>query len=437
MRFIPLSFLFFYSISALSQASVSLDSIVSEAIQGDHWLVSNAYQEKAIRSEAVAIGQLPDPKLRLAIANLPTDSLRFNQENMTQAQFGISQQFPRGDSLQIKKRLMNLSADNKPLERISRAALVKKDVSLDWLKLHQIQQQIRLLEKNRYIFTELLSLARANFRHGSAKHLELLDAELQITKLNDRIIQLQQQNARLQSVLSEWLLITNGLDQLPLEIPTLEPLLLGADIDNDAMLNRFLLMHPQLQEMDKTIEMKEQNIALAEEAYKPGFKLDANYGYRDDSEAGRERSDLFSVAVTFDLPIFPAKRQDARRNSAINQREAAKEKRLLQARSLKAKLKSEWANLLGFEQRIKIYSHGYLRQLRAKRLAALDAYSSSDGRFIDVSIAAISELESRLQRIALEHERAMSVVRINYLLAGKDPQLSTITPSRIGDLGNE
>ena len=46
-------------------------------------------------------------------------------------------------------------------------------------------------------------------------------------------------------------------------------------------------------------------VELAEQAYKPGWALDLNYGYREGNlPSGEPRSDFVSVAVTVDLPIF-------------------------------------------------------------------------------------------------------------------------------------
>ena len=425
MRVFPLFYAFLYFCALPVSASVSLDEAVTDAISNDHWISSNYYQEKAIRSDAIAGGQLPDPKLRLGLANLPTDSLRFNQENMTQLQFGLSQQFPRGDSLDIRQHQLSLTADKKPLERIDRKALIKRKVSQIWLALHQVQGQLDLLQKNRHIFRELVSISRANYRNGSSNRVDVLDAELQMTRLKDRISQLGQRNMHLQSSLAEWLGQPFSGKVLPSALPEIMLLLPLVDMKNEQLLNRSVLMHPLLLQMDQNIAIREQGVSLAEEAYKPGFKVDANYGYRDDMSSGKERADFFSVAVTLDLPIFPEKRQDARRNSAINQREAIKEQRLLQARKLMAELKSELANLDGINDRIDIFNKGFLRQLSAKRLAALDAYSTSNGRFSEVSAAAMGELESKLQKIALVHERSATMVRINYVLSGNDPQLNT------------
>ena len=138
-----------------------------------------------------------------------------------------------------------------------------------------------------------------------------------------------------------------------------------------------------------------------------------------------ERADFFTLALTMELPLFPEKRQDQRRRAAIQNREASKEMRLLKARELRSGFEMAKAGLLGIEQRLAIYDQAYLKQQSAKRKAALKAYASADARFNEVAMAAITELETQLQQIALVHEVAKAKAEINYYLAGVDPQLQT------------
>ncbi|MDO6593073.1 TolC family protein [Neptuniibacter sp. 1_MG-2023] len=424
--FLLMAFLAVFSISA--HADLSLEKALTEALAHDHWLVSNQYQEQAIRSGAIASGQLPDPKLRIALANLPTDSFDFNQENMTQLQFGVSQQFPRGDSLEIKQRQLNLMADQKQLERDERKALIKKKVGQLWVQLHQYQEQIKLLVDNQHIFNELLTISQANYRSGKIQGYELLDAELKLTQLQDRIAKLEQLKNQTHGRLSEWLTVHGRVGPLSSELPEIKMILTDEQLNSEDKVYQALLRHPVLQRLEQGVDIQQKAVDLADEAYEPSFKIDANYGYRDDMSTGIERSDFFSMAVTFDLPIFPEKRQDAHRNAAINLREAAKEQRLLNARQMKSTFDFERANLAGLEQRIIIYNRGFLRQLKEKRIAALKAYGASTARFADISAAAISELEVKLQKVALLHERASTLFRLNYLLAGVDPELRLLSP---------
>ncbi|WP_292956908.1 MULTISPECIES: TolC family protein [unclassified Neptuniibacter] len=412
-------------------ASLSLDTAVQDALDNDHWVLSNRYSENAMRADAIASGELPDPKMRVALANLPIDSFDFNQENMTQLQLGLSQQFPRGNSLEVRQQQLNLMADLKPLERQNRRALIKKQVSQLWLQLHQTQEQLVLLKRYRYIFDELIAVSRGNYRSGKIQRFELLDAELQLTRFDDRVAALIQRKAQLKRGLSEWLSAESQTlsDQLPTSLPELAFLLSIAELEQDHLLNHALLNHPVLRQVDQTIAIREKGIELADEAYKPGFKVDANYGYRDEMESGVNRDDFFSMSVTFDLPIFPEKRQDAKRNAAINQREAAKEQRLLKLRSFKAQLEAELADLNGINQRIKIYDQQFLHKLSHKRKAAIKAYSSADAGYKDVSAAAMSELETKLVHIELLHRRALTEIKINYLLSGLDTQIQSASHS--------
>lgn len=403
-----------------AHAELSLENAIAEAIKSDHWARSSAFQEQALRSQAVASGQLPDPKLSLALANLPTDSFDFDQENMTQLQVGLSQQFPRGDSLDIRRKQLGQQADKGPLARNKRAAQLKRQVSNIWLKLHRVQEQLALLETNRHLFQELVDISRANFRSGKTRRFEVIDAELQITRLNDRITRMQQQASMFRSQLNRWLPAVMSHESLPASLPEIKPLLV---LDDMSALRAAVQSHPQLRLLAQDIEIRQRGVELADQAYKPGFRLDTRYGLRDDMPDGRDRADFFSIAVTFDLPLFPEKRQDASRKAAVQQREAAKENRLLGLREYHAGLQQAISNYQGLQQRLAIYNNDYLRQLREKRISATRSYAAADGRFSDVAAAAMGELETKLMKIQLEHQQAQTIIDMNYWLAGEDPLL--------------
>lgn len=416
-----ISLIFLASFIGSANAEVSLDQAVEMALKKDHWQLSNLQQEQALRSEAIAVAQLPDPKVRVALANLPLDSFDFNQENMTQLQLGLSQQFPRGNSLSLKQQQVELRADRNPLQRYERSAQLKLQVTQTWLKLHQSEQQLALLKRKKHIFDELVAISRANFRSGKSRRFEVLDAELQLTKLQDRIIQLEKIVSQSQAQLQKWL-YEKPVNPLIAELQVPELLV---KVQDQQAVNSALTQHPQMQILAQDIQIKDKGVDLADEAYKPGFKVDANYGYRDNHENGMERSDFFTVALTMDLPLFPEKRQDQQRNAAINKREASRELRLLKARELRSGYEAALANLSGIEQRLEIYNQSYLKQQSAKRKAALKAYASANARFNEVAMAALSELEAQLQKVVLEHQAAQAATEVNYYLAGVDPQLQS------------
>ena len=81
--------------------ALSFEKAVSLAQKNDPWLTANQYSEDALQSMSIAAGSYADPLMSLGFANVPTDSFDLNQEAMTQIKVGITQVFPRGDSLAL------------------------------------------------------------------------------------------------------------------------------------------------------------------------------------------------------------------------------------------------------------------------------------------------------------------------------------------------
>lgn len=82
---------------------------LSEAVEIAVTAEDPAYARFEVRAaaqedRAVSDSQLPDPTLRTALANVPTDTFAFGQEPMTQAQVGLRQEIPRGSTFAAKPR---------------------------------------------------------------------------------------------------------------------------------------------------------------------------------------------------------------------------------------------------------------------------------------------------------------------------------------------
>ena len=146
-----------------AQNALSLEKTISIAQHNDLWLIKNKYQQKSTESLSVAAGQLPDPKVSLAFLNFPTDTFNFGQEPMTQFKLGVSQMFPRGNTLALKKEQLELKSNIFPFQRINRSEQVKVIVSNLWLDAYKAQESITLIEKNRSLFEQLSEVFSYSF----------------------------------------------------------------------------------------------------------------------------------------------------------------------------------------------------------------------------------------------------------------------------------
>jgi outer membrane protein TolC len=409
-------------------AALELHDAVEMAQRNDPWLRGSEFRQQAVAENSVAAGELPDPVVTVGFANLPTDTFDFNQEPMTQFKVGITQEFPRGESRALQRKRLSLLGAQHPLQRADRQARVAVQVTGLWLECWQAQETIRLIEEHRHLFEHLVDVAESSYVNtlGRTRQQELVRAQLELTRLEDRLTVLHQQLETSRAGLGEWVSRDpsppgTGLS-LPVTLPQLaltDPAVLSAAHPELAPL---LLAHPAIRSLETRVEAQEAGIALAEQKYKPKWSVNASYGYRDDDPLGTDRADFFSIGVSFDLPLFPAQRQDREVQSAIATTEAVRTEKALALRSMLAALETQRARLLRLEQRRTLYRSRLLSEIHEQAEASLTAYTNDEGDFAEVVRARIAELNARIDAVAIEVERLKTISQLNYFLVGSAAQ---------------
>ncbi len=439
---IVLSALFSYNpiVHAVNDGKVwSFNSTVKAAQKNDPWLTGNKHQQQAIESMSHAANSMPDPKISVAMANLPTDGFDFAQEGMTQLKVGITQMFPRGDTLAIKNQQLRIESEAYPFQRADRKAKVAVTVGNLWLDAYRVQQSIALIEMNRSLFEQLVDVAQASYSSavGKTRQQDIVRAQLELTRLDDRLdILAQQQNAYL-GMLSQWL--TNAFTsshanntisaisqfhtmQLTKELPEIDllnaQLILGKSWLSVEELANYFAKHPAVFALDKKISATKTGINLAEQQYQPEWGVNASYGYRDDDPMGNSRADLFSVGVTFDLPLFTENRQDMAVKSAVSKTEAVKTEKILLLRQLLGAFSSGKGRLLRLNDRKALYQNKLLPQINDQAEASLTAYTNDDGDFSEVVRSRIAVLNAEIEQLKISVEEQKIILEINYLFAG-------------------
>lgn len=413
--------------------ALTLNVVVEQAQLSDPWLISNRHTQDSIESLSIAAGTLPDPKINLGLANIATDTFDFSQEGMTQFKVGVSQMFPRGDSLAIKKKQLAIVGSQFPFQRQDRQARVAVVVSHLWLDAYKAQQSIALIENDRALFEQLADVAQASYSStlGKTRQQDIVRAQLELTRLDDRLTRLNQKKEMSEKKLYEWL--NEGrfhkTDVNELSIPEFN---IAAQLPSIKMINetlytsrsdvsqqklyQFLSNHPAVMVFDKKIEAKKVGVDLAKQKYKPEWGISAGYGVRDDSPLGQERSDLFSIGVSFDIPIFTSNRQDKQVQSAVSEASAIKTEKWQFVRKLMAAFETQRTQLLRLNERQTLYKERLLPQMHNQAEASLTAYTNDDGDFAEVVRSRIAELNASIDALEIDVERQKSIVQLNYFL---------------------
>ena len=399
---------------------LTLEQAVALARSQDPWLRGSHYREQALQDESVAAGTLPDPVLSLGMANLPADNFDFGREPMTQFRIGVSQMFPRGDSRALRRRqLRERGAEQPPLRR-DRLSRITALVSKLWLEAYRNRETIRLIENDRALFEHLVDVVESGYAStgGTARQQDLLRAQLELTRLADRLTVLQQRQETALAKLSEWLpgMAPKDIrlaDNLPVPDSARAFLLMA---DQPTRLAEALSTHPRIEALDRKIAAATTGVELAKQNYQPQWGVNAAYAYRGDDPAGAERSDFFSLGLSFDMPLFTANRQDREVQAARAREAAVKSERALALRAMRAGILALMARLERLNQRKALYEGRLLQEIRDQAEAALTAYTHDAGDFAEAVRARIAELNANIDFLHIDIDRLLTMTELNYFL---------------------
>lgn len=431
---------------------LSLVTAVQRAQANDPWLQGNQHVENSMMALSIASGTLPDPIVSVGFANVPTDTLNLDQERMTQFKVGVAQMFARGDSLAIKKRQLQLMSSQYPHQREDRKAKVAVTVAALWLDAYKAQESIALIEKDRSLFEQLADVAEASYSSalGKTRQQDIVRAQLELTRLNDRLTVLKQHRDVALQQLGEWLSlyflsqqstdntasplglsgtpVSQGLrltKQLP-EIALLNPELYQNALETAPQtLHQHMIGHAAVRVVEQKIKAFNVGIELAQQKYKPEWGVNVSYGARQNDPVGQDRADLLSVGVSFDVPLFTGNKQDKELQSAVSLTESIRTDKWLLLRKLMASFEANKARLLRLDQRRELYRTQLLPQMSDQAEASLSAYTNDDGDFSEVVRARIAELNANIDALSIDVDRQKVRVQLNYFFMSNANQIIT------------
>lgn len=415
-----------------SVANLTLQEAIHAAIDQDLWLSRSQLEEQAMQWQGTSANTLPNPVLSVSMLNLPTSGFDPNQEDMTQLKLGISQALPRGDSLTLRQTQHTLKAAEQPHLRANRKEQVRVQVTRQWLAAYQARLSHELMHRHRHLFVELLALSEARYQstQGPTRLQDMVQAKVEIARIDDKLNALESDFNEAWAALAEWLgehpKYSKNTDDFVanlMGVPTLSEPVISALAHHDlTQLAAFTKNHPTLQAMAQMVKSSAVSVQLAEQAYKPKWGVNASYAYRDDRENNTSRADFFSVGITVDMPLFDTTRQDADVSVAKLRTEATRTEQRLQHKQLMAKALSAHERLQQLTQREARYNDSILPQLHHRSEAAIASYRHANGIF-DVAVQAhIDHLQAQVELIKLRTQRIQAQSELAYYFSDSRSQ---------------
>ncbi|MGR5061844.1 TolC family protein [Photobacterium sp. DNB22_13_2] len=403
-----------YPDNALSEPA-TLNGLINWAVEHDVAQQQIQFQANAISEMGIANSQLMDPKVKVGIGGLPVDSFAFDEDPMTNISVGLMQQFGRGDSLSLQQKLSRQQAGSVRKQADIRKLDVTKAITTSWIELAYLEQSQLLIKQNQDLFRELTRYLSTNYGVGASQAQDLIQAELQVNKIDDQLQSNQQMQQQLRAQLSEWL-GEQAWQIKPKAYPqwlALQTYLVASTQDHYQQ----LASHPNILVTDELIKSSETGVEIANESYQPQFGVEVMYAHRQaDRMDGSAAPDLISAYITMDLPLFTEKRQDRKLSAAQHQVGAAKTQRDLMLRQMHAQISAAVINRDNTQQRLDRYRSTLLKQAKEKTQAVERGYQNNTSQLDEYIRAASEELAIELEQARLAADLQQTNNTLAYLL---------------------
>jgi len=388
-----------------AEPGLSFAEALKIAVTRSQQIVSQRAMAEAAGEMIVAAGELPDPKLKAGVENVPVegpDAWSLRRDFMTMSKIGLMQEFPREEKRRLRTERAQRDVERGTAAVEATTLAVERDAATAWVTRrfaeaaeNAIAAQIAEADLN-------ATTVAAAYRAGKAPQSELITAQSLVVELRNRATEAAAQSKRARITLTRYI---GPAAELPLGAPPdfmrLPDRVRYADVD----------AQPELRLARAQESVAAANAALAGAAKLPDWSAEVSYAVR-----GSPYSNMISLMFSIDLPWSPGTRQEREHVAKLKELDAARAMREDTQRLRAAEVDSmltEWESARTQAQR----TESELLPLAVQRReAALAAYRGGTGPLSAVLDARRALLDAQLALISQQQAAAKAWAWLNFVV---------------------
>lgn len=384
-----------------SSMPTPLSQLLTEASQNNSQITAADYAWQAAKQVPRQVSTLPDPTFTYQQFSVgsPKPFAGYTTSNFAYVGIGASQELPYPGKLHLRGEVAKRQADVMDMELNATTASVADAVKADYLQLAYLQKTLGILVENQHVMDQLIQDATAHYRVGQGLQEDVLQAQVERTKIVREITVHHQQMGQIEANLKGLLhrdqdspdIVTEDLVESPL-LPTSAELLQMVRGHN-----------PQVQVDASSISKQDAALASAKREGKPDFGLAYMYQQND-----RKYPDYYMFTLNVRLP----RRRRVHAEVAEAAENLAQSKEALDAHLQQqlAEVKQEYVTATSDSELLKEYREGLIPQSDAAYRSTLNAYASNRDQFTHVLLYFVNVLSLKLEyaQVLADHETALA-----------------------------
>jgi outer membrane protein TolC len=359
---------------------------------------------EAARAVVPQVQTLPDPKLQFGYQRMP-----MLPPAVQGAIYGFGQDIPFPGKLRLKGEIAQRDAERLEQEFQATRLRVIAGLKEGYYALHFVHKSMEIVERNKALLVQFEKTAKARYSVGQAAQQDVFRAQVEISRVLDRLAVLEQRRESLHAAINRLL---NRPPAGPLGTPEeIQVPLLTTSLPE--LSRRAEHFSPVLQASAKSIERSEQAVSLARRQFYPDFDLTA-LGLRNDiiNDNG------YQVMLGIKIPLFYQTKQRQGVREALAGLAGAREDLTAARQDILFQVKDAFVQTQRAERLITILRDAIIPQSTLALQAAQAGYAVGKVDFLTLlnSLLTLQENQLELHGEMVAHEQA--VARLEALTGG-------------------
>lgn len=378
-----------------------LAELIKEAQEKNAQLIAAEHAFRAAGHVARQVTTLPDPQFTAQQFSVgsPRPFAGFTNSDFAYIGFGASQELPYPGKLRLRGQIADREADAQHAHLEELRAAVAQQVKTAYFHLAYLQQTLDLFQRTGDTLKQVADTELSRYRVGQGSQADVLNAQLERTKLLREITMHHADMGQYQADLK--LLLHRAQTSLDIVPEELRPTTLTFSIPD--LLALVQGHNPGVQSERAVLNERDAQLKSAERARKPDF----NVGYMFE-ETGPSYRDYYML--TFNVSLPRRKRVNAQVAEAAEMLEETKASLDAQLQQQLAEVQKQYVTATSTGEQLTEYRDGLIPQAESVLRASLAAYQSASGdlRPVLLAISDVLSLQREAAQVLLDHEIAVS-----------------------------
>ncbi len=353
---------------------LTLQSATEKVVRDNPDLAQMLSRAKAMEAIPSQEGTLPDPVISFNAMSLPADSFSTRPVDMTQLGIGLSQAIPFPGKLALREQAATYEAVAATYTADELRLRLLSDVKTLWWLVFYLDRALDIIDNNYNLLKQFVEIARTKYEVGEGLQQDVLLAQLELSRLLDRKISL---TGLRKSTLAKLNALLDQPANIVLQLPATVDLQLPALKQENQLYQQAEKARPLLESERQGINAAQSRLNLAKKDRLPDFNVQAAYGARANMPDGTRRSDLLSLGVSMNVPIFADRKQakaiDQRSSELMQEKYALKD----QWNTVRAQISQAYSDYQRAKAQFILFDTGIVPQARQTVASMLAGYQVS------------------------------------------------------------